>query len=86
MADSGYELHSTDVDRTQDFVDYLDIPWWGNDHGAAFEPGRVTSFTAIEHNNEQFLLVWWNRDRPTEAEVQTKLDEWFRDDEDEDES
>ncbi len=72
------QVHSVEVDRTQDFVDFLNIPWWGqqDSDGNAFVPGRITSFTAIERSGELFMVVWWDQPQPNQEELQAAVDKY----------
>ena len=81
MDQSGFEVHFAQVDKTVEYVDMLNIPWYGSQggDGGAFEPGRVTSFTTVKHKDSDgdedlYLVVWWGREQPTPEEITAKID------------
>ena len=74
---------SAEVDRTSDYVDMLQIPWYGSpmpatDRGS-FTPGRITSFTVVRYPvelagkspwcNSAFLISWYDQPAPSTSEM-----------------
>lgn len=81
------EVYFAEVDQTTEYVDRLNIPWYGN--GLSFkEPtavtGRVTSFMFFDHKManadhiDRFMAVWWDeKTAPTIAQLEKLVDDEF---------
>jgi hypothetical protein len=76
------KAHFAEVDKTVEYVDRLNIPWWGGESNTnAFDTGRVTSFTTMSYNKrpELFMLVWWDQAQPTKEEMEAAIAELLED-------
>lgn len=75
--DTGFKVEFQESERCTNYLDYLNIPWWGSEQGdgKAFKAGRVTSFMGFKHKKENFIIIWWNRPQPTKTEIIQKIKE-----------
>lgn len=76
-----------DVDKTTDFVDALNIPWYGGDTtgDGAFTPGRITSFTIHNYTppgeeSVKLMVIWWDQDAPTPQQMDEACSQYWGDD------
>ena len=87
--DIGFKVYSVaGVDSNSDYASMLNLPnnnptWVKSDENGLSD--RVTSFTVVKKNitfsegfsyEEEFLVVWWNRSKPTDAEVDGQVAIW----------
>ena len=83
--DIGFKVYSVaGVDRNSDYASMLNLPnnnptWVKSDENGLSD--RVTSFTVVKKTitdsegsyEEEFLVVWWNRSKPTDAEIDCQV-------------